>query len=195
MIFYTSDIHLSHRHVADDRGFDDPAEHDRVLAANWDRSVGTGDQVWVLGDLSVGGKQRELDALEWIAQRPGVKHLVSGNHDNTHPFRSEAHKWQRIYLERAFSSVQSAATRKIAGHRVLLSHFPYAGSEDGDHTLENRFEEWRLPDTGQWLLHGHTHNPHQWVHGRQIHIGLDAHGLSPVPESWIEKQITERDRT
>lgn len=194
MIWYCSDIHIGHRHVAATRGFDDPADHDAVLAANWERFIGAGDVVWVLGDLSVGGKRQELAALEWISQRPGVKHLVSGNHDNTHPMRSEAHKWQRVYLEQAFTSVQSAATRKIGGNRVLLSHFPFAGSEDGDHTIENRFEEWRLPDTGQWLLHGHTHNPEQQVHGRQIHIGLDAHGLCPVPETWIEKQIAQEDR-
>lgn len=191
MIWYTSDLHLGHRFVAGLRGFEDPAEHDRVLAENWDAAVADGDQVWVLGDLSVGGKQRELAALEWIAQRRGVKHLVSGNHDSTFPMHSDAHKWQAIYLREAFASVQSVATRKLGGHRVLLSHFPYAGSDDGDHTEENRFEEWRLPDTGKWLLHGHTHNAEQVVHGRQIHIGLDAHQLRPVAESWVDKQIAE----
>jgi calcineurin-like phosphoesterase family protein len=193
MIHYTSDLHLGHGFVAGLRGFEDPAEHDRVLAVNWDSLIAEGDQVWVLGDLSVGGKRRELAALEWIAQRPGVKHLVSGNHDSTFPMHSDAHKWQAIYLREAFASVQSVATRKIGGRRVLLSHFPYAGSDDGDHTAENRFEEWRLPDIGRWLLHGHTHNAEQVLHGRQIHIGLDAHNLRPVSESWVEKQIAEAE--
>lgn len=189
-VWYCSDIHLSHRKVSELRGFTNPADHDAALAENWDRLVRNGDIVWVLGDISVGGKLVELRALQWITARPGVKHLVCGNHDSCHPMRSVAHKWLPVYQEKAFASAAMAATRKIAGHRVLLSHLPYAGSEDGDTPgMENRFEEWRLPDTGQWLLHGHTHNPDQRVHGRMIHVGLDAHGLTPIPESWIADVI------
>ncbi len=189
-VFYTADLHLSHRMVSELRGFSEPTEHDEALAANWDASVRPDDAVWLLGDISVGGKKNELHALDWIAARPGVKHLITGNHDAPFPMRSEGFKWQRIYLDKAFMSVQSAATRKIGGQRVLLSHFPYSGDPDGDHTLENRFEEWRLPDTGMWLLHGHTHSEQQ-VRGRQVHVGLDAHKLKPVPQTWIEQQISE----
>jgi calcineurin-like phosphoesterase family protein len=150
------------------------------------------DQVWVLGDISVGGKANETRALAWIAQRPGAKHLVAGNHDSCHPYRSQAYKWQRTYLE-VFASVQQSAVRKVSGQRVLLSHFPFQGAEDGDHTVENRFEEWRLPrigeNTDRWLLHGHTHSPSRGGRGRQLHVGVDAHDLAPVPLSWVEQMI------
>lgn len=189
-IWYTSDLHVAHARVSEDRGFTTTAEHDAALAENWDRVVRADDVVWVLGDLALNGKPHVPRALAWIAARPGVKHLVSGNHDETFPGRSRAHIWQAVYLTEAFASVQSAATHRIGGHRVLLSHFPYAGSADGDHEgMEDRFEEWRLPDRGQWLLHGHTHNRDQRVHGRMIHVGLDAHGLTPVPQRWIEETI------
>lgn len=187
-MWLTADLHIAHRYVSELRGFADPAEHDAALAENWDRLVRPDHQVWVLGDISVGGKANEMRALEWIAARPGTKHLVAGNHDSCHPYRSQAHKWQRIYLE-VFASVQMAAVRKLDGHRVLLSHFPFQGSPDGDHTVENRFEEWRLPRTGEnadrWLLHGHTHSPDR-IHGQQIHVGLDAHNLAPVPLEWVQ---------
>jgi calcineurin-like phosphoesterase family protein len=190
-VWLTSDLHIGHRMVSQLRGFDNPAEHDAELAHRWDALVRPGEQVWVLGDISVGGKANETRALDWIAQRPGVKHLIAGNHDSCHPFRSEAYKWQRIYLE-AFASVQQSAIRKIAGRRVLLSHFPFQGDPDGDHTTEPRFDEWRPPRIGdnlhRWLLHGHTHSPAK-VRGRQIHVGVDAHGLEPVALSWIEEQI------
>ncbi|AHH20820.1 putative bacteriophage protein [Nocardia nova SH22a] len=191
-VWFTSDLHIGHRMVAELRGFTDPADHDDALAANWDRVVRPDHQVWVLGDISVGGKANEIRALEWIAARPGTKHLVAGNHDSCHPYRSQAHKWQRIYLDAAFASVQQSAVRKIAGQRVLLSHFPFQGSEDGDHTAENRFEEWRLPrigeNTSRWLLHGHTHSRDPG-HGPQLHVGLDAHALAPVPLDWVEYMI------
>lgn len=126
----------------------------------------------------------------FFIERSG-KIMLTGN---CHPFRSQAHKWQRIYLDAAFASVQQSAVRKIDGHRVLLSHFPFQGDPDGDHTPENRFEEWRIPPIGEnadrWLLHGHTHSPEQ-VRGRQIHVGVDAHGLAPVPLEWVQRLIAE----
>lgn len=191
-IWYTSDLHIGHRLVAGLRGFSSTEEHDAALAANWDRLIKPDDQVWVLGDLSVGkgAKRTEITALEWVAVRPGIKHLISGNHDSCHPMHSEAHKRQAAYLE-VFSSVQMAAVRKLAGQRVTLSHFPLAGDPEGDHTPENRFELWRLPNVGQFHLHGHTHNAEQLVHGKQIHVGLDAHHLRPVPQAWVEAQIEQ----
>lgn len=186
--WYTSDLHIGHRLVAGLRGFETPAEHDAALATYWDDVVGPGDAVWVLGDISVGGKRAELAALDWVSRRPGTKHLVAGNHDSCHPMRSRAHIWQRIYLS-VFESVQQSAMHRLDGERVLLSHFPYAGDPDGDHTSENRFEEWRLPATGdnahRALLHGHTHDS-ICVRGRQVHVGLDAHDLRPVAVARVQ---------
>lgn len=190
--YYTSDLHIGHRTVAALRGFDTPEAHDWALAEMWDGMVSRDDIVWVLGDISVGGVRPERDALTWIRERPGVKHLVSGNHDSCHPMRSHADKALRQYLDGAFTTVQAAATRRMAKQRVLLSHFPFRGSEFGDHTPTDRFDEWRLPPDGEnadrWLLHGHTHSHHQ-RQGRQLHVGLDAHGLRLVPQTWIEDLI------
>ena len=190
-VWFTADLHIGHRLVSGLRGFETPVEHDRALAEKWDGRVGAADQVWVLGDISVGGKAAQAAALHWVAQRPGVKHLVTGNHDGCHPMRSRAHHWQPIYLQ-VFASVQQSAIRRIDGRRVLLSHFPFQGDTEGDHTAENRFEEWRLPATGdnagRWLLHGHTHSAVA-VRDHSIHVGLDAHELTPVSLEWIRRTI------
>ncbi|WP_232839972.1 MULTISPECIES: metallophosphoesterase [Nocardia] len=187
-IWLTSDLHVGHRMVAGLRGFgDDIDAHDATLAANWDRLVRPVDQVWLLGDLT-GRRGDEARGLAWIAARPGVKHLIAGNHDAVHPLHSQAYKMLPEYLK-VFATVQQSATRKIGGHRVLLSHFPYGG-EGGDHTATIRYPEWRFLDTGRWLLHGHTHSPHR-QRGRQLHVGVDAHGLSPVSLHWVEERIAE----
>ena len=61
---------------------------------------------------------------------------------------------------------------------------------DGDdHTDAPRFAQYRLPDEGRWLLHGHTHIADQRIHGRQIHVGLDAWDLRPVPLGEIEDAV------
>ncbi|MFD3463738.1 metallophosphoesterase [Nocardia fluminea] len=186
--FYTSDLHIGHAWAAETRGYPSTESQDADLARRWDRTVGAKDQVWVLGDISIGGKKNELAALNWLSARNGTKHLVTGNHDGCHPMRSRAAKWQAEYLLHAFSSVQQTAVHKITGHRVWLSHFPFRHDPNGDHTEENRFEEWRVPDTGQWLIHGHTHAETR-VRGRQLHVGVDAHHFTPVPQTWIADQI------
>ena len=173
--FFTSDLHVGHRLVSDMRGFTTPDDHDAVLAQRWDIAINQNDVVWVLGDISGGGRGSQLTALDWLKQRPGKKHLVSGNHDTVHPMHSTAHTLLPDYLE-VFKTVQSAARRQIARQTCLLSHFPYAAD-----TLADRrdFSQWQLPDRGCWLLHGHIHRDVRQV-GQQIHVGLDAWGLTPV---------------
>lgn len=186
-IWLTADLHLGHANIARLRGFDDVDEHDEVLAANWDRVIKEIDQVWVLGDVSMSGTRTVGNALYWIADRPGIKHLIAGNHDSCHPMHHEAHKWQRVYLE-VFKSVQQSAVRKVDGNKLLLSHFPYANG--GDHTIEERYTQWRFQDAGLWLIHGHTHSSAK-VRCRQIHVGVDAHDLAPVSANWVDGIVRE----
>jgi calcineurin-like phosphoesterase family protein len=202
-VWFTSDLHLGHRAVAHQRKFGDWPEdkhavtqevvdwHDDMLARAWDSKVQTSDLVWVLGDLLI-SRAYLPEALNWIDARPGVKHLILGNHDPAHPMHREAHKYQKSYF-RAFESVQMAARRKIhmpdgSTQQVLLSHYPYVG--DGErHRDEDRDTQWRLSNEGLPILHGHTHTtekvtvaaaPGGGPAALQIHVGLDAWGFAPV---------------
>jgi calcineurin-like phosphoesterase family protein len=197
-VFFTSDLHLFHKFVAKLRmyrafpGIPLPSNidhvvkwHNDILAQNWDATVGKDDVVWVIGDLALTStKSGMASVLDWIADRPGRKHLVPGNHDPVHSMHSDSHKWQKEYLRHAFDSVQLAARRKITlsngEHRnVLLSHMPYTGDRD----YEDRDVQWRLRDEGDWLLHGHLHshpNPLHTIGTRQIDVGVDAWNLTPV---------------
>jgi calcineurin-like phosphoesterase family protein len=143
--------------------------------------------VWVLGDIAVA----DLDgALEKIQALPGTKHLISGNHDPSHPMHRKAAASQKRMLT-AFDSVQPFARRRIDGEDVLLSHFPYNGP--GGDRGEIRYPQWRLPDLGAWLLHGHTHMEDQRRHGKQIHVGVDAWDLTPVPVGTITELMKEEE--
>lgn len=177
--WFTSDLHIGHKLVAEIRGFSTTADHDNTLARNWDDVVSAEDIVWVLGDISAGGSAGQQTALRWIAERPGVKHLVSGNHDGCHPHRRDAHKWVNKYGG-AFQSVAAAARRRIDGQEVLLSHFPFTG----DHTEVQRYDQWRLHDLGTAVLHGHTHQEHKVTFSAlgtaQIHVGVDSWEYTPV---------------
>lgn len=189
-VWFTSDPHIGHRLVAAHRGFgdgptqvlpEDADEHDAYLAKEWDKRVKPDDHVWVLGDMSAGGTAAQGYALSWLVNRPGTKHLIAGNHDGCHPMHRNAHKWLPVYLT-AFETVQVYARRKINGHNVMLSHMPY----DGDHYDADRFTQYRLPDEGLPLLHGHTHSTgvvtRSAAGSLQISVGLDAWAwnLGPV---------------
>ncbi len=176
--WYTADPHLRHRLVAGLRGFASPGEHDEEITRRWNRVISPGDTVWVLGDAGMGS---EDTVLSLAAGLNGIKHLISGNHDPPWPGHRDAHKHQAKWL-RVFTTVQPFARRRIGGHDVLLSHFPY----EGDHMDGDRCMQYRLRDEGRWLLHGHTHGTER-LHGHQVHVGLDAWDLAPVHEEAIRK--------
>ncbi|MCC3299433.1 metallophosphoesterase family protein [Arthrobacter caoxuetaonis] len=176
-VFYWSDPHFGHRFVAGQRGFSSTDEHDDHLIAAWTSRVTKRDTVWVLGDLAMASPSR---ALEIIRHLPGTKHLVFGNHDNGHPGRKDAHRHHKQYLS-AFETVQTTASRTIAGRTVLLSHFPYEGDSHSEH---DRHTQWRLRDEGSWLVHGHVHGEFD-VRGTQINVGVDKWMDGPASEAEI----------
>lgn len=178
-IWLTSDTHFGHEFVSGSRGFATTQEHDEALRRSWARQVAAEDEVWVLGDFSLGGWR---EALPFLADLPGKKHLVAGNHDRCHPLNSNGHGYLRAYLEH-FETVTTVARLRHGGRSILLSHFPY----DGDHLMvdgEDRATQWRLRDEGRLLLHGHMHDDVKIRRSQRgttmIHVGLDAWGMKLV---------------
>lgn len=191
-LFFASDLHFRHGMCAAKRGFSCPDAHDRAIVENWNSVVSDDDTVWVLGDVMLG-----KPALAWgyVDKLKGTRHLILGNHDAPFPAHRDSRIHQRAWMDH-FASVQSFATIRMEGQPVLLSHFPYQGS--GDHTAAERFTQYRLPDLGEWLIHGHLHamgydgspEPTRGK-GKMIHAGLDAWGLRPVRAADIGKIIRE----
>ncbi len=83
-IFALADLHLS---LSGEKPMDVFGEgwrdHARRMAQSWDDLVGDEDLVLLPGDLSWAKTLPEAAAdLRWIAQRPGRKLLLRGNHDS-----------------------------------------------------------------------------------------------------------------
>lgn len=202
--WYTADPHFWHELLARLRGFSTVEEHNEAIIANHNKRVDSADTVWWAGDMTLANPARLWPLMDRLN---GTPHLILGNHDRPFGGHRGSHRHLREYMEH-FASVQAFARHQIAGQTVLLSHFPYQGS--GDHTEVERHTQYRLPDRGEWLLHGHTHSdqvltpppgPPLAIHGgttlargRQIHVGLDAWGLRPVALHEIERLIQENDR-
>lgn len=184
--WFTSDLHLEHALLAHLRGFTDPAQHDQSLADQWRSQVAKRDKVWVLGDVHV---SKMAHALAAMADLPGDKHLVAGNHDAVLPANRGSELRQPTYL-RAFNSISLTARIKMNGQGALMHHMPYAG--EGERDMPDRFTQYRLRDEGIPLLHGHTHSPQRYstspLGTPQMHVGWDAWGaLVPVEavQEWL----------
>jgi len=203
--YYTSDTHIGHRLVAGIRGFHIPGSfiehrgemipepdtkaHDDALADQWDNIVRPQDTVFVLGDISINGSD---DALEWHRQRTGNKILIAGNHDPIWGFHRDAYKDFQKWAE-VFQAIFPFLRRKLGGHYFLMSHFPYAGTGAEGHGVEDRFPQFRLPDMGLPLLHGHTHGEERHHYSDsgtpELHVGWDAWGTlveQDTVQGWLE---------
>jgi len=175
-IYFTADLHLGHELVAYHRGFTDAEHHDDWVVQTLIDILPKDSTLWVLGDVMGWGSHRDyaLSLLQEVREHTGTTmNLVTGNHDTCHPMHRNAHKEQRKYLQ-VFDSVQAFAKIRHNRHDVLLSHFPY----QGDHTVEERFNQWRLRDYGQPLVHGHTHQttPTDPTRLNQVCVSWDAWG-------------------
>lgn len=178
-VFFTADHHFGHARINTlaGRPFDTVDDMNTALIDRWNTTVGPDDHVWVLGDFAMG---RIADSLPLAKKLNGHKFLIAGNHDRIHP--SHGHTgdkldaWTAKYTDAGFTIVPHGPI--FPG--IHASHFPFTG----DHTDDDRHTAHRLPDDGNWLLHGHTHG--MWrKRGRMIDVGVDAWNGFPVPWATI----------
>ncbi len=190
--WYTSDWHFGHARIMefcpqryDYLGLHQGASLDEMNLAivnKLNSYIHPDDTVWVLGDVAMG--QRDSSML-WVNQVYGHKHLVAGNHDACHRIHTGGKKdkqgqWMRRYLNYGFETIQTSAYTDINGIAFAMSHFPYYG----DHTEENRYDEYRPVDLGLPLVHGHVHDLYISL-DKMYNVGIDAHDGIPVSEEQI----------
>ena len=84
MNFFTADPHFGHANIIKycQRPFANVEEMDRVLTERWNAKIGSDDDVWILGDLTM---RSGATALNYLRQLNGHKHLILGNHDGFAP--------------------------------------------------------------------------------------------------------------
>lgn len=188
-VWYTADPHFGHQKVAQQRGFTSSEEMDAQICSSWHRQVADADEVYVLGDIAARGHRQ---ALATLAGLPGHKHLVMGNHDEIHPMnRTTFSRAAMLAWLDVFETVATFRRLNLDGEELLLCHFPYAAWGDGALRDGSRYDQYRLPDLGTPLLHGHTHGSER-AHGHSFHVGWDAwHEL--VPEETVLDWLTGTD--
>lgn len=174
-VWFTSDLHFGHANIIKycQRPFAHVDAMDAHLITTWNAHVAADDEVWVLGDVCMGDRER---TLAYVGALAGTKHLVVGNHDK--PFDDPRGEWAKRYRDAGFATLTHGSTmHQLGDAEVRLCHFPYRGDSRGT----ERYLDARPIDDGMTLLHGHTHG--QWRKQRtQVDVGVDAWGGRPVAD-------------
>ena len=174
MIWLTSDLHLFHKDfIYKPRGFQSVAEMNAAIEKNWNELVADDDDVYILGDIMVGGKEIGNDmAMEIVNRLKGRKHIILGNHDTAARIA--------LYQQNGIDT-QYATMLKYKGHNFYLSHFP---SYTVDPVHEDKPKEWIIN------FFGHTHSKEKFFEGHPFmyNVSLDAHDNRPVS---IEEAVVD----
>ena len=167
MIWLTSDLHLNHdrEFIYKPRGFESVWSMNRALIENYNDTVSYGDDVYILGDLMLGGPDRMKDGLNLLSQLKGNIHIVRGNHDTNN-------RWEAYQNLHNVVEVDNAIYLKYKGFHFYMSHFPTFTSNLEKETLKQCTIN----------LYGHTHQQTNFYNDIPFmyHVGVDSHKNFPV---------------
>ena len=156
---FTSDTHFYHKNVIkfDSRPFENVLQMNEVLIHNWNKSVDSGDTVYLLGDVSFAGAEKTLEILNKLN---GNIHLVLGNHD----------KNMKAHVRERFVGVYKQLETTVDGVDLFMCHFPY--------------DAWPRKHEGVVHLHGHSHGKSPSSLNR-YDVGCMNYAYKPVDLSTI----------
>lgn len=116
MIFLTSDWHFNHskEFIYKPRGFDSAEEMNSALVERHNSLVTSEDDVYILGDLCLGGAESLEKNRELISSMNGKLHVVFGNHDTP--------KRRQMYAELP-NVVETAWTQEVTANYPVTDIF------------------------------------------------------------------------
>ena len=172
-IYFTSDLHFSHKNIAKFCPQFRPAaptleELDEYMIARWNETVQPEDTVYNLGDVSFAHDLKKIEAV--LRRLNGQHHLILGNHDDL----ISRNKKRFLDTPKAdgnpmLSSIRSYQKIKLPeiNNTLILFHYP--------------INEWDGCHKGWYHLYGHLHDRLAPLPGRALNVGFDLHGrfLSP----------------
>ena len=135
---------------------------DQLMIDNWQGRVKEKDTILHLGDLIMG---RNSDYFDWLAELPGQKFLVMGNHDNRKP---EWYKKHRFTVIEPFSLTYN-------GVEVSFSHYPI-----------------RTLRRAQISVFGHCHNnPVNFLTSSHINMSVELRHFCPQDVKYLINKIIQ----
>lgn len=143
MRYYISDLHFYHESLLtkmDKRGFSSCEEMHDYIVEKWNKKVRAGDEVILLGDVSMG---RGKPTSDMLARLNGRLSLITGNHDNylnDRRFDASRFEWIRPYAELHDNR-----------RKVILSHYPIF-------CYNGQYRRNKEGAPVAYMLYGHVHD-------------------------------------
>lgn len=153
---YIADLHFYSKGslVFDNRPYDSVIDMNEDLISRWNAKVHKGDDVYILGDVFLGGSKDEQEDV--LRRLKGNKHLIVGNHDKS---------IVNGRLKHYFSSIDELKTIQdsVGGkaYKVVLCHYPIP-------VYNGHFREDRVH------LYGHVHKTFE-EDATLLHLVINNH--------------------
>lgn len=150
-----SDLHLGHTNIIDycGRPFTNTNTMDATILRNWRETVKGDDIIWNLGDVRMSATHSWEDLKTIIANLPGRKMLIMGNHD----MGKSAKAWRELGFDEVYP--YPIIYKKFA----ILSH---------EHVFINK----AMPYVN---IHGHLHEKIVGAPG-YVNVSVEQIGYKPV---------------
>lgn len=166
-IYLTSDLHLFHdrEFLYKPRGFNTVDEMNEAIIERWQATIKPEDDVYILGDVALGGPDALPKTLETLKALPGRLHIVRGNHDTDK-------RWLAYASLLNVAALRNAIYLDYRKYHFYLSHYP---------TLTGNLEKESLHQC-TLNLYGHTHQTTNFYQDLpyMYHVGVDSHNCYPV---------------
>lgn len=175
--YFIGDPHFLHGNIIGhcSRPFKDSSEQTKVIANNWNNTIGEKDDVFILGDLFYRGKASAIHHI--LSRLNGHKTLIMGNHD---------YKWIRPEFTQYFERIDKQLFIQVYDYDedsyqdIFLSHYPCLAWPNAFH--------------GSWALYGHVHGRLDDLEdsGPILDVGVDSHNFFPIPYSTVKILINDK---
>jgi len=165
MVFFTADHHFYHQNIIKycNRPFESVEEMNNALINNWNESIRSMDDVYVIGDFIFGRAERQAERLTGIVRQvKGNIFLVKGSHDKLASYdpMTLGKDARRFHL---FEDRILAIT--VDGQEIILCHYS--------------MRVWPKSHFNTWHLFGHSHGKLKpW--GKSLDVGVDCWDYRPL---------------
>lgn len=171
-LWFTSDLHFFHENIIRycDRPWSNATEMTEGLIQNWNSVVGYDNDVFILGDLAMGGRGKAERLAKILRRLSGRKYLVPGNHD-TYVLGSEECLQEITVLPPIFEIRVPDQEATKGRQKIVLCHYA--------------MKVWNGSHKGTWQLYGHSHHSMPPDYNRlQFDVGVDGKGYDYKPLSY-----------
>ena len=177
MIYFSSDLHFNHSKdfLFQPRNFNSIEEMNQTIINNFNSTLTNEDDLYLLGDIFLGGPDSIEAGIKLFKQLPGKIHLVWGNHDTIR--RCNA----MMDIDNVIEICGYAAMLKYHKYHFYLSHYP---------TITTNFDDYQKSLKQRLIcLAGHTHSKEKFEPCGSYNVSVDAHNCFPVSIEQIIEDI------